>query len=70
MERATKATAMLLAIVAALALAAQTAVATTSESMSEVIDLMWLMIPLIFVFSILGALMGTMTGMFAMNRRR
>jgi hypothetical protein len=41
-----------------------------STGMSDVIDLMWLMIPIIFVMGLLGGLLGMMTGMFTFGHRR
>jgi len=65
-----KAVAVMAALgVLTLALAGVVSATDTETAMSEVIDLMWLFIPLIFVFALLGGLMGMMTGVFAFGRR-
>ena len=62
----------LMATLAIIALACTGVVSATDTetAMSEVIDLMWLFIPLIFVFALLGGLMGMMTGVFAFGGKR
>lgn len=70
MEKGAKVATAIVAVLAAVILAAPGVLATTTESMNEVIDLMWLIIPLMFVFSILGGLMGAMGGMFAFGHKR
>jgi len=64
-----KAIAIMAVLALAIAAVPAVAIAELDSAMGDVIDLMWLFIPLIFVFSLLGGLMGMMGGAFAMKKR-
>ena len=63
--------AALLGVLAVASFALPGVLATDAATgMGDVIDLMWLMIPIIFVMGLLGGLLGMMTGMFSFGHKR